>query len=221
MDINESDKILTKIEQGYDLIADKFSSTRSFWWRDLEFVKDYVRSTDKVLDFGCGNGRLAGLLKDQYKEFVGVDISQKLINIAKQRYSNEKTEFIKIDSRFEKLPFGDNFFDVVFSIAVFHHFPSREYTLKIAKELQRVMKPGGRIIMSVWNLWQEQYLKYHKKSKKEWIDAEIPFKSGEKIFHRYHHPFQEGELKKLLEKSGFEIQSRRKNYNIICIASKK
>jgi len=215
-----TEKILSELEQGYDLIADKFSGTRVFMWRDLEFIKDYTKPDYKILDFGCGNGRLAGFLNDNHKEFVGVDISQKLINIAKQRYSSEKTKFIKVDPLSTKLPFENNYFNTIFSIAVFHHFPSKKYAQKIAKELHRVLKPGGKIIVTVWNLWQKQYLKYHQKSNKNWIEANIPFKSGEKVFNRYHHPFRMGELKSLFCEAGFKTLKTKEGWNLLYIGKK-
>ncbi|MDP1845399.1 MAG: methyltransferase domain-containing protein [Candidatus Moranbacteria bacterium] len=228
-------KILIELEQGYDLIADKFSGTRAFMWRDLEFMKHEVNPDDKVLDFGCGNGRLAGFLENNYQEFTGVDISQKLIDIAKQRYHSEKTEFIKVspiskrsDCATKKecgqasfaLPFKDDYFDVVFSIAVFHHFPSKKYALKIAKELHRVLKPGGKIVITVWNLWQKQYLKFHQKTSKSWIDANISFKSGKKIFNRYHHPFEMGELENIFQEAGFETLKTKEGWNLLYIGRK-
>jgi ubiquinone/menaquinone biosynthesis C-methylase UbiE len=258
----EAKKILSDLEAGYDLIADKFSSTRAFMWRDLGFVKDLVKPGYKVLDFGCGNGRLAGFLVGDYKKYVGVDISQKLIDLAEQRYNSEKTEFIKIEHthlahfcvasssarrriqkirltpRFacalnctqirmfdktdsaSRLPFKDNYFDIVFSIAVFHHFPSREYAFEIAKGLYRVLKPGGKIIITVWNLWQKQYLKYHQKSNKDWIDANISFKSDEKIFNRYHHPFKMGELENLFQEAGFKTMKTKEGCNLLYIGRK-
>lgn len=230
--------ILSDIEKGYDLIAEKFSLTRAFMWQDLEFVKDLVKPGDRVLDYGCGNGRLAGYLEGTYKDFVGVDISQKLIDLAKQRYHSEKTEFIKIHPvksreagappaqfnrasfQFKKLPFKDNYFDVIFSIAVFHHFPSEEYAIDVIKELRRVLKPDGKIVITVWNLWQKQYLKYHKKSKKEWLEAEIPFKAGNKIFNRYHHPFKMGELKALFREAGFKALKTKEGWNLVYIGRK-
>lgn len=220
MQDNKVRKILSDLETGYDLIADKFSSTRAFLWRDLGFVRGMVNRGYKVLDFGCGNGRLAGFLGNNYQEFIGVDISQKLIDISRQRYNSEKNRFVKLSLDFSRLPFKDNYFDVVFSIAVFHHFPSREYSLKIARELHRVLKPGGKIVVTVWNLWQKQYLEHHKKSNKDWIDAEIPFKAGEKIFKRYHHPFRIKQLEELFQEAGFKKLKVRGGWNLVYIGQK-
>jgi len=220
--------ILSDLEKGYNLIADKFSSTRAFMWRDLGFLKNMVKPGDSVLDFGCGNGRLAGFIENNYQKFIGVDISQKLVDLAKQRYHSEKTEFIKIDPNLNKLPFKDNSFDIVFSIAVFHHFPSKKYTLEIAKELCRVLKPGGKIIITVWNLWQKQFLRFGLKNLKRsnlgkksgWGGFYIPFKSGEKTFQRYHHPFRAGELEELFQEAGFRKLKTKTGYNLLYIGEK-
>jgi ubiquinone/menaquinone biosynthesis C-methylase UbiE len=212
--------ILSELEAGYDLIAEKFSGTRAFVWRDLNFLKDYVKLGDKILDFGCGNGRLAGFLEGNYLEYIGVDISHKLVDLARQRYHSEKTEFIKINSDSRKLPFKKNHFHIVFSIAVFHHFPSKEYVLKVAKELHRVLKPGGKIIVTAWNLWQKKYLKYHQRSNNDWTSARIPFKSGENTFDRYHHPFQIGELEELFAEVGFKTIKTKKGWNLLYIGGK-
>ena len=45
------------------------------------------------------------------------------------------------------------------SIAVFHHFPSKKYREDVAKELYRVTKKDGHIIITVWNLYQKRYIK--------------------------------------------------------------
>jgi ubiquinone/menaquinone biosynthesis C-methylase UbiE len=224
-------KILSDLESGYDSIAEKFSSTRAFMWRDFEFAKDMVGSGHRILDFGCGNGRLAKFLENNYQELVGVDISQKLIDAASEKYSNEKTKFIKVDLFAERLPFEDDYFDVIFSIAVFHHFPSKGYQLQMAKELYRVLRPGGKLVVSVWNLWQKIFWRYHLlavknkilgKSALEWRDLYIPFKSEEKVFERYHHAFRRKELKNIFLKSKFKSGSfvKSKRGNIIYVAEK-
>jgi ubiquinone/menaquinone biosynthesis C-methylase UbiE len=216
-------KILSDLETGYDLVADKFSDTRKFMWRDLDFLKAMMEPGDRVLDFGCGNGRLAGFLNNKYKEFVGIDISQNLIDIASQKYSNEKTKFIKLSSVSDHLPYEDNYFDVIVSIAVFHHFPNEEYALQIAKELHRLLKPGGTMIITVWNLWQNRFWKYQWKAAKDkvigkselnWKDFFLPFRSGDKLFMRFHHAFGGKELKKIFCNAGFKavtVRSSGKN----------
>ena len=130
------------------------------------------------------------------------------------------------------MPFENNYFDTIFSIAVFHHFPSKEYAKKISAELYRVLKPGGKIVITVWNLWQKQYLKYHlrvnlKKEKRlnlenklDWEDIYIPFKAEEKVFYRYHHPFKIGDLEELFQEAGFKTLKTKEGWNLLYIWEK-
>ena len=226
---NQANKILSELESGYDQMAQKFSETRKFFWRDLEFVADYIKNGDKILDFGCGNGRILEILENKNISYIGADISGKLIKLAKDKYQGENIKFQKISgqaslshTKFSKLmlseqecdkgnlseknlvrdkPFPDEYFDVVISIAVFHHFPP-EYAQKMAGELYRVAKTGGKIILTVWNLEQEKYRKYLSKNG----EGYIPFKnnSGE-IFNRYHHLYTKKSLEEMFFKAGFKI----------------
>ena len=214
MDKKIVNQILKEVETGYDLVADKFSETRKFFWRGMEFIGDDINQGDKILDYGCGNGRLLNLLSTKIKssQYVGVDVSQKLIDIAKIKYPNY---IFKKISGSQKLPYPDNNFNLVYSIAVFHHLPSEMLRKEIAEELYRVTKPGGRIIITVWNLWQRRYLKnifqnYLNKliygGKLDWNDCYISFKNNKgEIFNRYHHAFTKRELKNLFNVAGFSI----------------
>lgn len=210
-----ADKILAETETGYDRIAGKFSQTRKFFWRDLEFIGDYVQDGDKVLDFGCGNGRLLELIGDKKVEYVGVDVSAGLIRIAREKYATPGREFRKISGS-DKLPFPDGYFNAIYSIAVFHHIPSRELRSEMAKELVRVLKPGGRVVVTVWNLWQKKYLKkilnnwlakLSGKSRLDWSDCQIDFDNNEsESFRRYHHAYRLGELAAIFSEAGLIIE---------------
>jgi len=225
-------KILSETEIGYDLMAGKFSETRKFFWRGIEFIKDYAKEGGEILDFGCGNGRLLELFEDKKFEYFGVDASQNLIDLAKHRYSGGNIEFSKINPSQESLAFADNFFNAVYSIAVFHHFPSVEYRQKIAKELYRITKADGYIIITVWNLWQKKYLKnilknwwskIFGKNNLDWNDCQITFKNNEgQIFSRFHHAFTKKELQKLFESVGFKTEMRQiiGGRNIVYIGKK-
>jgi ubiquinone/menaquinone biosynthesis C-methylase UbiE len=207
MDNISEEKIIQSVEAGYDQMAEKFSGTRKHFWVGFEFILENISDGDKILDFGCGNGRLLEIFNNKKIEYYGVDISQKLIDLAQEKYAKDGVSFQKISSS-SILPFPDNFFNSVMSISVFHHFPSG-YAKVMAKEIYRVTKPGGTIIISVWNLWQRRYLKYWFKNLKTiWTrNIFIPFKNNEgKIFNRFHHIFSQKELSKLFEKFGFQIE---------------
>ncbi len=220
-----ADKILRETEQGYDFMASKFSDTRKFFWRGLEFIGDYAKGGGKILDFGCGNGRLIELIgRTENLQYNGVDVSQELINIASQRYPNQT--FQKINPLQTTLPFATNYFNTSYSIAVFHHFPSKKYREDIAKELYRITQKDGHIIITAWNLWQKRYiknifknwsnkikgstlefLKVEPSKQLDWNDCHISFtnNAGNK-FQRFHHAFTKKELKKLFAGVGFEIE---------------
>lgn len=204
--MNTEDKILKDIENGYDLMVEKFSNTRKYFWRDFEFIREYILDDGKILDFGCGNGRFLEMLKGKELEYFGVDVSQKLIDIAKEKYAKEGVSFQKISSS-SILPFPDNFFNSVVSISVFHHFPSG-HAQRMAKEIYRVTKPGGTAMISVWNLWQKKYWKYWLSPKAIWKkDIIIPFRNNQgEIFNRFHHMFRKKELEKLFGQVGFQIE---------------
>jgi ubiquinone/menaquinone biosynthesis C-methylase UbiE len=222
-------KILNETEIGYDLMAEKFSQTRKFFWRGMEFIGDYAKDRDKILDYGCGNGRLLELFAGKNIEYSGADISQKLIDIAQSKYPNH--DFQKISGS-QKLPYPDDYFNGVYSIAVFHHVPSKQLKAEMANELYRITKPDGHIIITAWNIWQKPYFKnvlenWMKmiigKSNLDWNDCYIAFTNNKgEVFNRYHHAFTRRELGKLFSQAGFEIERCDiiNSRNIVLIAKK-
>ncbi|MDD5145959.1 MAG: class I SAM-dependent methyltransferase [Candidatus Pacebacteria bacterium] len=208
--------LINKTKDDYNLISEDFSRTRNYLPEDIKSFGKYVKDGDKVLDLGCGNGRLAELFFNKKAEYIGVDNSEKLIEIAKKRYPQCKF----IASSAFNLPFSDNYFDEIFSLAVFHHIPSQEFRLQFLSEAKRVLKPGGLLILTVWNLnpiqsiiigeWERArsffkylILKIFGQTKLDFKDFFVPWR---KDCQRYVHYFSKGELKKLAEKSGFKIE---------------
>jgi ubiquinone/menaquinone biosynthesis C-methylase UbiE len=225
------EKILKDIEEGYDLMADKFSETRKFFWRDLGFIKNYISDGDCLLDFGCGNGRLLELLGKKNVTYFGVDVSQKLLDIAEKKYAKPSVDFQKI-SGFGSVPFEGDFFNAVCAIAVLHHIPSDALRLKMAKEMYRVLKPGGFLIVTTWNLWRTKHFEsvirgwaqsLCGRSDLGFNDCYIPFNDNEgKIFYRYHHAFRARELRDIFKKAGFLVKEAKifKQRNIILVCRK-
>ena len=106
----------------------------------VKFAKKEIRKGDKVLDLGCGPASLwPYLTRIKNVEFVGADVSPKMIIEAKKLYP--KGKFMVADS--ENLPFQDEAFDIVICSSVLHHLPSPQKTFK---EIRRVLKPYGKLI---------------------------------------------------------------------------
>lgn len=95
------------------------------------------RSTDKILDAGCGDGINIHLLASMgIHDIVGVDISFQLLKLAKKL--NPKIRFVQ--ACLEKLPFPANTFDAVLVDSVFHHLLRYDIALT---QIRRVLKPHG------------------------------------------------------------------------------
>jgi SAM-dependent methyltransferase len=218
--------LLKKTTENYNLIAKDFSRTRRFIWEDIKPLADFTVSGEKVLDIGCGNGRLLQVFNDIDIDYSGVDVSEKLIEEARVHYPNAR--FYVYDAL--KLPLPTNHFDKAYSIAVLHHIPSNELRIQFLKEAKRVLKQDGLLILTVWNIWNFRgfklmaknfFLKIIGKSKLDFKDVMIPW--GESC-QRYIHVFTKRELKKIIERAGFKVKeigilkSERKNKNFYVIA---
>jgi SAM-dependent methyltransferase len=102
---------------------------------------------DKVLDFGCGAGRLSNALAAHVKEVVGVDIAQSMVDEANRiNQFPERVGFVAYDGH--RLPFDDESFDGVVSLISIQHSPPA-VQLACLVELQRVVRPGGVLVLQV------------------------------------------------------------------------
>ncbi|MCF7835755.1 MAG: class I SAM-dependent methyltransferase [Candidatus Marinimicrobia bacterium] len=221
-----ANKIIEISSAGYDKIAEKFSQTRNYIWKEMEIAKTFIKNGFNVLDIGCGNGRFFETLKDKNINYTGIDNSEKLLEIARKKHN---TNFIKADAT--SLPLEDEHFDTVVSFAVLHHIPSKELRNQFIKESFRVLKKDGYFIITVWNLWQKKYipqiikyafLKIIGLSDLDFKDIYLNFGKEKNV--RYLHAFTKQELKKLLTKNGFKIKkisvvkrgNGQKNFLVIC-----
>lgn len=207
-----SDKIRQKTKDFYNQSAKSFSQTRGYWWDDLRFIKEYIfkngkSNGDKALDFGCGNGRLVKFLRknDFQGEYIGVDNSEELIKIAEKHYPDEN--FLTMEKE-NKLPFGNEEFNEIFSIAVFHHF-NPQMAQENLKELKRIIKKDGILIITVWNLWDTKYKKYLLKNLLKGnfnLMTNLTFKDSNRTYERPCYWWRKSQLEKIIKKNGFEIE---------------
>jgi len=108
-----------------------------------------VKQGEVILDLGCGRGedtigaaRLAG----PKGKAIGLDLTEAMIKQATDGAMGEKIRNITfIQGDIENLPFEENGFDGVMSNCVINHARDKE---KVYREIQRVLKPGGRFVIS-------------------------------------------------------------------------
>lgn len=95
----------------------------------------------KVISIGCGSGEDCNQLQQRGAEVTGVDISKKLIEIARSSYPECKFEVMDM----ENLKFADSSFDFAFSSLAIHYLEDWTQALK---EAHRILKPGGEYLFS-------------------------------------------------------------------------
>ncbi len=149
----------TKRDETY-YIAKTFDYTARFYDRTLNKKLGHefyslaaklagVKEGDKVLDVGCGTGTLALRLKKQAGNngvVAGIDASKGMLKQAKIKSDKENIHLDLRVASIEKMPFPDNFFDVITSTWVIHQL-SLPLKKKGIKEIFRVLRPGGHFLL--------------------------------------------------------------------------
>ena len=98
----------------------------------------------RILDAGCGSGPLAAALRAQGATVTGFDSSATMVELARQRLGAGAE--LHVAELGQPLPFTDGAFDDVVASLVLHYL--RDWTAPLG-ELRRVLRPGGRLILSV------------------------------------------------------------------------
>ena len=168
----------------------------------------------------------------------GVDRSGNLLSIAKDK--NPNAQFIIADSL--KLPIKSESFDAAISIAVIHHFSNELLRIKALKEIIRVIKKGGTILIYVWAMEQKEKKfteqdnfvpwhlqnKYENETKVETLENGPSIIEDKKIdctvYQRFYHVFYKNELEDLINKTGTNVEIIKSYFdhaNWCCIIKKK
>lgn len=144
---------MTKVKQAYD----------KYWEGRVNNFEDYPRNKalpglfekgQLVLDLGCGDGVVAQYLeKNIGVKVIGADFSQEALKIAQSK--GVETKLINAE---ENLPFKDESFDVVFWGDNIEHLFN---PMDVAKEIKRVLKKGGKLILSTPNSGYWRYRLYY------------------------------------------------------------
>lgn len=204
----------------YTKFASSFSETRSSAQTRLDRIVAYIGDAGKVLDIGCGNGRLAERLDHEGKHlvYVGVDASPALAAIAaarQARWQNIAAEIYvgDITQPGWRRAFANGEFDIALALAVLHHVPSFDLRVAVLRDICALLKPGSRLILSNWQFernarqrkrivaWQSAGF---NENDLEQGDALLAWKRGG-VGYRFCHMITKDEVLRLADASGLQV----------------
>jgi SAM-dependent methyltransferase len=140
-----------------DSRIDYGSPDEAAFWRggeeDLDRIFDEVQAQvgagDRVLDIGCGVGRMTRVLAGRAAHVTGVDVSSEMLARAGEHNAHlGNVDWVHGDGR-TLAPLADASFDGVFSHVVFQHLPDPEMTYGYVREIGRVLRGGGWAVFVV------------------------------------------------------------------------
>ena len=133
-----------KVAWAYDLFADGIN--RKANKKLCEQVGQLIAPEDTVLECACGTGLLSGVIAKQCRCLTATDFSENMLRRARRKYKNlPNVRFEQADIL--KLGYPDESFDAVVAANVIHLLDAPE---KALRELERVCKPGGKIIIPTY-----------------------------------------------------------------------
>ena len=124
---------------------------------ELRRVPSSQRGGWRALEIGCGPGRLMRPMSRHFAEIHGVDVSDEMVALAKQRLSDVPQAHAHLTDGATLREFPDEWFDFVYSYAVFQHIPSQEIIYGYLREILRVTKPGGLVRLQFNGLSRNGY----------------------------------------------------------------
>jgi len=147
-----------------------------------------------VLDVACGNGYFSRRIAAKGCRVVGIDMSWDGVMEAQRHNRNTQTGFALADAL--HLPFEGEVFDAAVSVCALEHFSDDVVALK---EIHRVLKPGGQLVMTVDSL--------------SYQGMDETFRHACMTRHDVVHTYRADDLKQLLEVVGFEVDAMRYLFN--------
>lgn len=181
------------VKDVYENIAERFNHTRAYKWKWIDDFYKTLHKNSLVYDVGCGSGRnmdYDGL------NFIGIDNCSNFIKICKSK------NLQAINANIINIPLEDDTADAIVCIAMFHQLSNYENRLKALQELKRLIKPGCKILLSIWSINQPAKT---RRTFDKYGDNIVLWNNYGSIYERYYYIFQIDEIKDLFEKAGLKV----------------
>ena len=148
-------EVFHSVASKYDLMNDVMSAGLHRGWKRFAVEISGVKAGDKVLDIAGGSGDLSKLFAKKVSltgEVILTDINASMLAVGRDRMIDEGLSVPATQCNAEKLPFADNSFDCVIVAFGLRNMTHKDVALK---EMQRVLKEGGRLLVLEFSkVWQ-------------------------------------------------------------------
>ena len=205
----------------YNAEAIKYGQTREKHRSEehlfLDILNQHPGKTLRILEFGCGSGRLLKALTTLTNKkitYVGVDLSKELLKLAKKQvkpsHKHLSCTFVCEDIVSHISGYKQESCDFVVGVASFQHIPTVQERLYLLKNIYRILRYEGGLLMTNRS-FSHWFLQTYQKAvsaargryllsfgKKDWKDILVPWRSAHGIAHRFYHIFTIKELRNLL-----------------------
>lgn len=192
---------MDRVEREIEHFSKTVRSSGFTWWGDrtkagqsrldvkASLLKKYanLEKGTLVLEIGCGTGEMSKRLSSSGASIIATDVAPELIRFAKDTIKHRNLNFQVADAT--KLPFPDNYFDVVLGRSILHHVNLAQ----CVTEIKRVLKVSGRFIFSEPNMLNP-FLCLGLRSR--WCRKKMAFSEDETAFYKWW-------IKRLFIKAGF------------------
>ena len=219
-DFFENQEIKQDLESFYNSEAKKYAETRKKFWHEEKAILDAITplfdNNDKVrvLEFGCGSGRFATLLNQQFPDkfdYVWIDLSDELLSYAST--ANPNLTFFQWDITKLIKNFEQESFDLIVWTSSFQHIPTNKERSFLMKNFYRLLDYDGMLLMTNWSL-SKWFVKKHRKAvfkarfmsliQFDWSksrDIMVPWTDTKtwKVYERFYHFFSLKELQNLTD----------------------
>jgi SAM-dependent methyltransferase len=132
----------THVVDIYNKIASEFNVTRTYNWSWIDKFMNNIPKGSLIYDIGCGNGRNMQYIDHK---FIGIDNCIEFIKMCRNKQLNT------IYANMNNIPLSSQSTNYIICIATFHHLQSYKNRLNALLEMKRLLKPGGKILLSVWS----------------------------------------------------------------------
>jgi len=186
----------------FNITAEKYVEYFGDDWEFIDEIQNFICSmnpNDKVLDLGCGGGYISKYMADNGLQPIGIDFSEKMIEIAKKKYP--QISFFNMDIADVDIFFPEDAFDGLIAIYTMYFIP-KEQMDRVLEGLSRVLKDGANFFLVTQAGIGEQFVD----------ESLMPDGKGEKSL--FVNLSTDEELIELFEKHNFHIEQLNLKPNI-------